>query len=150
MEVEGAKRPDDRHDYAEKPPDKAKRRCLSSVRDQEMTQLFYHIKEHGAMESYTRCLLRHKGTHLFIARSYDTATRRMETSKTMKGALRFADTSDASEWLLNAPTAPQETDQYEYVTIRISIAEEDPYGLETQLIPEDKQGHAGGGLPLQR
>jgi len=76
------------------------------------------------MESYTRCLLRHKGSRLFIARSYDTSTRRMETSKTMKGALRFADESDASEWLLNAPTAPEGTDQYEYVKIRISIEEE--------------------------
>ncbi|MNC66757.1 hypothetical protein D3C75_1171920 [compost metagenome] len=48
----------------------------------------------------------------------------METSKTMRGALRFADKSDASEWLLNAPTAPEDTEQYEYVTIRISIEEE--------------------------
>jgi len=76
------------------------------------------------MESYTRCLLRHKSTKLFISKSYDTSIRRMKATASMSDAIRFADKSNASEWLLNAPTAPTDTDQYEYVTIRISIAEE--------------------------
>jgi hypothetical protein len=95
------------------------------------------------MESYTRCLLRHKGTRLFIARSYDTSTRRMETSKTMKGALRFSDVSDASEWLLNAPTAPEDTDQYEYVTIRISIEEEVQYEQQYEHLRCVETGSGG-------
>lgn len=34
-------------------------------------------------------------------------------------ALRFTDHADASQWLLNAHTAPKDTENYTYVTIEI-------------------------------
>lgn len=34
-------------------------------------------------------------------------------------ALRFTDTADASQWLLNAPIAPTDTENYKYITIEI-------------------------------
>lgn len=77
------------------------------------------------METYTRCLLRHKETHLYIGRGYDHVTRRMESSKTMSGAIRFSDISNASEWILNAPMAPVDPQNYEYVTIRFELNEEE-------------------------
>jgi len=61
----------------------------------------------------------------------------------MRSALRFSDVSDASEWLLNAPTAPEDTDQYEYVTIRISIEEEVQYEQQYEHLRCVETGSGG-------
>lgn len=36
-------------------------------------------------------------------------------------AMRFVDIEDASEWLLNSVHAPEDTENYSYVTVEITI-----------------------------
>lgn len=77
------------------------------------------------MESYERCALRNIETKRFIGKTFDHVFNRMESTKSMKSALKFADQSDASEWLLNAPFAPKDTNNYEYVIIETELREKE-------------------------
>lgn len=37
----------------------------------------------------------------------------------LESAVQFSDCADASQWLLNAPIAPRDTENYKYITIEI-------------------------------
>jgi hypothetical protein len=64
------------------------------------------------MQIKERIVLQHSNG-LYLNRRADGYVKEPDT------ALRFTDTADASQWLLNAPIAPIDTENYKYITIEI-------------------------------
>ena len=64
------------------------------------------------MQIKERIVLQHSNG-LYLNRMADGHVKEPDT------ALRFTDCADASQWLLNAPIAPRDTENYKYITIEI-------------------------------
>lgn len=73
------------------------------------------------MQTRSACIIRNKINQKFIGRHYDTIIRDMEHTANLFSAMRFADEANASEWLLNSMYAPKNTQDYDYVTVEMSI-----------------------------
>lgn len=75
------------------------------------------------MQTKTACLIRRISDKQFIGRGYSEYVGVWEYTKSEFSAMRFHDIGEASEWLLNSVHAPQVTDGFEYVQVKITIEE---------------------------